>query len=156
MPQATDSFWTVPTAEMCRILGVDAPELSRLHSQGAAVKLGRDRWDAAETVRLYLVRLRERTAVRAAPAEVAAEKARLMRAQADKAEAEVARLRAELVPTVEVERAWSGILRAFRSRVLAVPARLRQSLALDAATAEGIDRELRAALTELGGGGGDH
>jgi phage terminase Nu1 subunit (DNA packaging protein) len=138
---------------MCRILGVDAPELARLNSQGVAVKLSRDCWDVAETARLYVEKLRARASTRAVPAELAGERARLARAQADKAEMQAAQLRGELVEADAVERQWQDVLRQVRAGVLAVPSRLRQSLDVSGALADAMDRELRAVLTELGGHG---
>ena len=51
-----------------------------------------------------------------------------------------------------VTRAWSDILRKVRSRILAVPSRVRQAAAIPAETVEVMDRELRLALEELGHG----
>ena len=79
------------------------------------------------------------------------EQARLAREQADAQALKNAFLRGEYVPASEVERAWSDTLRALRSRLLAVPSRLRQSMQhLTTSDVTMIDRELRDALQELG------
>ena len=83
-------------------------------------------------------------------AQLTTERARLAREQADAQALKNAALRRELVPAAEVERAWTDILRQVRSRVLAVPSRLRQAVALPADAVAALDRELRDALTELG------
>jgi phage terminase Nu1 subunit (DNA packaging protein) len=74
-----------------------------------------------------------------------AERARLAKAQADAVELKNAAMRRELVPAIEVERLWSGEWMQLRSRVLAVPSRLRQLLPNLT-----IDGELRQMLTEFG------
>ncbi len=62
-----------------------------------------------------------------------------------------AAMRRELVPALEVERLWSGEWMQLRSRVLAVPSRLRQLLPhLSIDDIEMIDGELRRMLTEFG------
>jgi hypothetical protein len=48
------------------------------------------------------------------------ERARLACAQADKTELEVARLRLELIPADVVERVVTGMVQAFRSRILSI------------------------------------
>lgn len=54
------------------------------------------------------------------------ERDRLAREQADNVALKNAALRRELVPAVEVEQRWSEILRRVRSKLLAVPSRVRQ------------------------------
>ena len=86
----------------------------------------------------------------AAQPDAAAERARLVREQADHAALKNAMLRRELLSAVEVERSWSDTLRRVRSRVLAVPSRLRQVLPhLTTHDAQAIEAELRAALEDL-------
>lgn len=65
--------------------------------------------------------LSTRNSGRAAATE---QKTRLTRAQADKAELEAAKLRAELVPVDEVQKEWNRMLGAFRARALALPSKV--------------------------------
>lgn len=75
---------------------------------------------------------------------------RLAREQADHAAMKNAKMRGELVAAVEVEQRWSDILRRIRSKLLAVPSRVRQSHPhLTAHDVAAIDAELRHALEEL-------
>ncbi|WP_414833586.1 DNA packaging protein [Afifella sp. YEN Y35] len=86
----------------------------------------------------------------AARPDAAAERARLAKEQADHAALRNGVLRRELVKAEEVEREWTNVLRRVRSRILAVPSRLRQARAhLSAADVAAIEAELRAALEEL-------
>lgn len=80
------------------------------------------------------------------------ERDRLAREQADNMALKNAALRRELVPAVEVEQRWSEVLRRVRSKILAVPSRVRQSLPhLTLQDVAAFDTELRRALDELAG-----
>ena len=57
------------------------------------------------------------------PKELQAEKIRLTRAQADKAEIEIARMEGELIPLADAERVWCALVGAFRAKMLTVPYR---------------------------------
>jgi hypothetical protein len=49
-----------------------------------------------------------------------------------------------------VERTWADILRHLRSRLLAIPARVRSDLPeLDASAVTALDRAIRDTLTEI-------
>jgi phage terminase Nu1 subunit (DNA packaging protein) len=91
---------------------------------------------------------------RAAPLALAtAQRARLASAQASLTEVKLAERRGELLDAAEVERTWGGIVRTIRAGMLAVPSRCGARLPhLTAADVAEIDAEVRAALTETGGG----
>lgn len=117
------------------------------------MKVGTDRYDLTKSLQSYASHLREMAAGRGDEASaifLTAERARLAKEQADHAALKNAALRRELVPAAEVAATWGGIVRQVRSRLLAVPARLRQGLAhLTARDVEAIDAEIRRALEEL-------
>ncbi|GGE96133.1 MULTISPECIES: DNA packaging protein [Stappia] len=86
----------------------------------------------------------------AARTDAATERARLVKEQADHAALKNALLRQDLLPAADVEREWTDMLRRVRSRLLAVPSRLRQVLPhLTAHDVGAIDTELRHALEDL-------
>lgn len=146
----------IDTAGLADILDVSPSMLTELKKRQIAVPLGLHAFDLTTTVRNYVRHLRGTASGRGGEEQVAAlttERARLAKEQADAQALKNAALRGALVEAAAVERAWGELLRQVRSRVLAVPSRLRGELALDAATAEAIDRELRLALEELGRGG---
>ena len=129
--------------------------LSELKKRGIAVHHGRDAWDLEETVRNYVTHLRGIASGRGDEEHalnLTAERARLAKEQADAQSLKNAVLRDELVRADDVERKWGDILRQVRSRLMAVPSRLRQSRGLTASETQAIDDELRAALAELGSG----
>ena len=82
----------------------------------------------------------------AAVAEAAKQRAKLAKAQAELAAAKAEKMRGEVVPVADVEREWTGRLRALRARILAVGDKLRHLPAKDHIN---VMTELRAALTEL-------
>jgi len=140
-------------ADLCKLLDLSAPALSDLKKRGIAVHLAHDVYDLEETVRRYVVHLRGIAAgwgTADQAAQLTTERARLAKEQADAQAMKNAALRGELVKADEVERTWSDILRQVRARVLAVAPRVRAALDLDAAGVDTLDRELRAALEDLG------
>lgn len=145
-------------ADLCDLFGITPGMLTQLCKRGIAKKLGHDAYDMTASTRAYIEHLRGTASGRGGEEQVltlTGERARLARAQADAQELKNAALRAELVKAEDVERTWADMLRQVRARILSVPSRLRQSLSLNPADAEAIDRELRAALSELGGGDAD-
>jgi phage terminase Nu1 subunit (DNA packaging protein) len=85
--------------------------------------------------------------------DMVAEKTRLMRAQAEKTEIEVAVLNGKLVPVADCERAWSALVGAARSVLLTLPARAAPECLTRAGDEEAIERTLTdmvyEALSEL-------
>ncbi len=76
---------------------------------------------------------------------------RLARANADRRELEVRRLRGELLDAEATARAWATLARDVRAALLAVPGRVATTLPqLAPADVDTIDREIRAALVTLG------
>jgi phage terminase Nu1 subunit (DNA packaging protein) len=86
--------------------------------------------------------------------DLATEKLRLLKAQADKAELELEALKGKYIEVTEVEFEWSNLLLAFRSKMLNMPSKLACTLAAagsDFAKLEQIlEDEIYEALTELG------
>jgi len=83
------------------------------------------------------------------PDPLAAEKARLVREQANRAERINARERAELIPAELVERNWGHICATIRAGMLAVPARVGQQHPGHPDIVRTVEREIRAALSTL-------
>lgn len=142
-------------ADLCALLDISSGMLTQLKKRGIAIHFGHDAYDLEATVKAYVQHLRGTASGRGGEDQVAAlttERARLAKEQADAQALKNAALRREMVPAADVERAWSEVLRQVRSRVLAVPSRIRQAVTIPAEVVEQLDRELRDALTELGNG----
>ncbi|WP_244316758.1 terminase small subunit [Pannonibacter tanglangensis] len=138
---------------LAALVGVNPRTIRDLAQRGLVVKVGTDRYDLTKSLQSYASHLREMAAGRGDEASavfLTAERARLAKEQADHAALKNAALRRELVPASEVAATWGGIVRQVRSRLLAVPARVRQGLAhLTARDVDVIDAEIRRALEEL-------
>lgn len=148
-----EAVMRIGAADLCDLWGITPGALTQLVKRGIAVKLGHDAYDLVTSTRAYIESLRGAASGRGGEEQVltlTGERARLARAQADAQELKNATLRSELVPASEVEAAWSDILRQVRARILSVPSRLRQEIKLSPGDVDAFDRELRAALMELG------
>ena len=136
-----------------KLVNIHARTVRDLAQRDIVVKVGNDRYDLAASLQAYASHLREMAAGRGDEQHqlfLTAERARLAKEQADNTALKNAALRRELVPAAEVKIMWSGIVRQARSKILAVPARIRQQLAhLTAKDVETIDAELRRTLEEL-------
>ena len=149
---------TMSEAQLSALLGITASRTRSLAADGTLIKIGRNKFDMAASVKAYCARLRESAERAGRPSaagsdDLKAERLRLTRAQADKEETRVARERGELVPAADVNREWTSILRDLRNSLLAVPSRcgavLPHLTATDTAT---LDRELRLALEGVANG----
>jgi len=106
-----------------KILAISTVEIGRLAAQGVVVRLGRARFDLWQSIRGYVVWLRQRIRDgRTAPAEhtrdLASAKIRETRERADKLSLDNARVRGELVPIDEMVAVLSTFIGAARARVL--------------------------------------
>ncbi len=145
----------VSSADLRALLGISPAMLTNLKQRGIAKHLGHNTWDLEATVRAYVEHLRGIASGRGGEDQVlalTAERARLAKAQADAQELKNAQARGELIRAEDAEREWSDFLRQLRARLLALPARLRADGALDREASAALDRALRDALAELGGG----
>jgi len=140
---------TVSAAELCSLTGVSQNAGREFATRGVWRKVGRDRYDARESIRAQCVDL-ARTAKRgSAGSELDREKIRVQRETADKLATQNAIARGDLVPVADVKAEWESTLTDVRAAMLAIPSRLPQ---LDRVTVEKLDREIRAALEALADG----
>ena len=86
---------------------------------------------------------------RVADPDLADEKKRLAKEQADKIALANAITREELVPVEDVRREWRGLALDLRARLLAIGPRVAAALGLDRAAAANLDSEIRAALEDI-------
>jgi terminase small subunit / prophage DNA-packing protein len=126
-----------------------------MKDKGIIIKASRDQYKLVESTRNYVIHLRGVASGRGDEKNVASlseERSRLSKEQADGQALKNSILRKEYVSSIEVEREWSEVLRRVRSKVMAVPSRVRQVLAhLTVTDVDLIDRELRNSLEEIAG-----
>jgi len=137
---------------MAYLLDITTRRLLQLAEEGVVKPLRRGSWDLVETTHGYIRYLRGGQKGPADGLDARRERARLLKAQADRAELETAILRADAIPSEVVKDVWSQIIGAARARLLALPNRLAVHAATltDYATTERLARELvNEALHEL-------
>ena len=142
-------------SELAAFLGLATASVRDLARNGTAIKTGRGRYDVRQSTGRYIARLRDHASKTGRPvnSDLAAEKLRLAKEQADKLELGNQAARRELLPASEVEREWSEILRHLRAAILALPSRIGQRVpALTQTDLAAIDGEIRDLLGELSNG----
>jgi phage terminase Nu1 subunit (DNA packaging protein) len=85
------------------------------------------------------------------------ERVRLLRAEAELKEMELAKEREQLVAIADVEREWSAIVLSVKARIMAIPARLAPEILGETSRVmaqEKIERECKEALRLLARGDG--
>ena len=146
----------VTAAHLGDLVGITDRQVRTLGTEGIVPRLPNGTYPLRASIRAYCARMREAAAGRGQmgpKSSLTAQRLRLVREQADRAELQNRALRGELVPAADVEAEWAAVATALRARLLALPARVHQRLPhLTAAEVAALDREVRDALTELGGG----
>ncbi|MEQ1788823.1 MAG: hypothetical protein ABL857_00115 [Rickettsiales bacterium] len=119
---------SVPVAALARLFNLTERRVQQLAHDGIIPKASKGRYDLIPAVQGYVKYLQNRSSGRGdiEPQDTYIERARLLRAQADKTELEVKSMNGELIPAEQVEHLWSGLVAAFRSRMLALPVRCAQ------------------------------
>ena len=156
LPLEGDPMHRIGGQDLCKLFDLSPAGLSDLKKRGIVVQHGHDTYDLAASVTAYVTHLRGIAAgwgTADQAAQLTTERARLAKEQADAQAIKNAKLRGELVEADQVERTWADTLRHVRSRILAVPSRIRsKDPSISRGTIETLDRALRDALTELGDG----
>jgi len=149
------STGSYPCSTIAKLLNLTERRVQQLAKEGVVVRdgKGKGRYDLVGSVRGYIKYLQERSLGKdLAPIDSHVEKARLLRAQADKTELEVKALQKSLLPVTQIRMSWMMLLSSFRSRMLSIPAKTAHLLAPidDNAEIERILREqIYEGLTEL-------
>ena len=139
----------VTSAELADWLGLSSGRVNQMARDGLLPREtlpGGYGFPLKAAVRAYAEHARAAAARRAADPELAAEKLRLTKANADRAEQAAARDRGDLLDATEVAKAWTATLTDLRAALLAIPERVSARLGLDRSAATALDGELRAAL----------
>ena len=139
----------VSAAELGEWLGIAPNRIHALGRDGILPRVQGTRYPLRAAVVAYCDHARALARGKQVDAELAAEKLRLAKANAEKVETANAKLRGELIPAAEVERELAAVLRAVRAAMLAVPSRVAQTAGhLTPHDIAAIDREVRDALEE--------
>lgn len=120
--------------QMAALLGLQKRAVYDLAAVGTIPRRERGRYHAGEVVLAYTTHMREVAAGRtdkSGKVDLAAERARLARMQADAQEIKNAVLRGELVPADEIEAASIAVHSAVQRRLLALPRKLAPLVAVE-------------------------
>jgi len=136
-------------------LDLSVTRFNDLVRRGVLPREGRAKFDI-DAIRLaYIRHIRDVAGGRKSDSdapELTAERARLTRAQASKAEMELAALEGILVPAEDVEKVWGSLTSSFRSRMISLPGKFAHQCAAmtNAAEVEALLREsIYEALNEI-------
>lgn len=141
---------TVTAGELASWLGLTPNRVSALARDGIIPRTPEKRFPLRAAVKAYCEHARAGATGRRTDSELAAEKLRVAKANADKLELANAKARGEMIAAAEVERAWSGVLRDVRAAFLALPSRAAGKLGhLTPHDLAALDAEVRDVLMEL-------
>lgn len=148
---ATGASYSAST--LAKLFNLTERRVQQLAKEGVIPRAERGKYDLVGAVRGYVKYLQERAEGRGvAPQDLHTERARLVKAQADKTEIEVAEMGRALIPAERVIEAWQQLVAAFRAKCLALPTKLAPRLAGNHAVKdikESIAGGVREALEEL-------
>lgn len=113
---------TYPVVTIAKLLMLTERRIQQLVKEGHLPKAERGRYELVPVVQAYVRYLRERVLGGGIEGDGGApdDKKRLMKARADIAEFEAARLAEELVPVDEVTNTWAELVSRFRARCLSI------------------------------------
>ena len=143
----------VTLEELAGVFGVHKRNLQTAVDRGVLIRMSRGKYPLGKSIRAYCEFLRETAGNRdhiRVGSDLATQRERIAREQADSLEMKNAAARGELLRAADVEAEWSDILRMVRSGLLALPSRIQQRLGhLTAHDLAVMDREIRDTLEEL-------
>lgn len=136
--------------DLAAIFGLSTRRIRQLTQEGVLPQVGRGKYVLGEAVQSYIAHLQEKireAAKSVDPKDLQKELTRLRKAQADKAELEVAEYQGQLHRAEDVEAVWTEMLSNFRARMLAMPTKLAPIVALQDDVQE-VQAQLKDAIYE--------
>lgn len=147
----------VSARELAEWLGISDRSVRLAADRETVARVNRGAYALKASVQRYCAHLREVAAGRGGEQgvmDLAQQRARLAKEQADAVEMKNDQLRGGLVRADEVERTWSDILRGVQAHMLAVGTKVQHRLpGLTRHDVEQIDQTIREALEEASRGG---
>lgn len=135
-------------AVIARFLNLTERRVQQLARDGIIPKADKGKYDLVRCVQHYVQYLQERAYGNGDTAhDTHHERARLIKAQADKTELEVAEMRGQLMPIETIEHDWMQHVSSCRMRLLAIPSKSAFQIVSLKEPAE-IERFLKAAIYE--------
>lgn len=139
---------TYPVATIAEILNLTPRRVQQLVKEKIIPKAVHGEYELFGCIKGYIMYLQERTSGReVTTADAHAERTRLLKAQADKTELEVAQIKEKLLPALEVANTWSNIVLTCRAKLLTIPNTLANQLIICKKPQE-IEVQLKEAIYE--------
>jgi phage terminase Nu1 subunit (DNA packaging protein) len=109
---------------IARLFGVSERRIQQLAKDGIIPKAEKGKYELVGCVRGYIAFLQERAFGKdVMTIDAHQERARLLKAQADKTELEVKMLNRDLIPVEEARIVWAGMVMTCRAKILSIPTR---------------------------------
>ena len=121
---------TYPVSTICKLLDLTDRRVQQLSREGIIPKTERGRYELVPAVRGYIKYLRDRC-VDNGVVSIDVARQRKITAEAELAEIELAKARADVVCIQDVAKQWDFILSAVRTRLLAVPTKVAPMAAVE-------------------------
>lgn len=145
----------VDTQSLANLCGVSTRRIQQLVNNGNIPKpVKRGEYDLIKSIQTYIAHLQKNTAS-GGIAAAAEQKKRLLKAQADKAEIELAQIQKELVLIEDVGKEVDKLFSNFKQKLLSLPNKLcHQIIILEKPTESKalLEREIKSVLHELSKG----
>ena len=142
-----------PVNTIAKLFGLSERRVQQLAQEGIIPKPEKNQYELVGSVRSYIDYLQQRAFGKGvAPRDTHLERARLIKAQADMAEIELAERTGALVTVDRVEMDWITLVNACRSRLLSIPTKVAyqiSSLKEPEEIEKFLKRTIHEALTEL-------
>lgn len=142
-----------PVGTIAKLLLITDRRVQQLSKEGVIPKTEHGRYQLAPSVQGYIRYLQDRSLGRpSAPADYHAEKSRLVKMQADRAEYEVKTMAGDLVRAEDVKSEWYQAVTDCKSRLLSISSKAAPVVASESDAAQCqiiIDDLVREALQEL-------
>lgn len=140
---------TVTADELASWLGLTANRVHALGRDGVLPRVDGKKYPLQVSVAAYCTHCRSLAKGKSTDTELAAEKLRLAREQADKIALQNAAARGEFLNAQTVAAEWRGIITDLRAAVLAVPSRVASELGFNRRETIALDSEIRAAMEAI-------
>nr|BDD46852.1 hypothetical protein 17 [bacterium] len=137
-----------PVSTIAKLFNLTERRVQQLAKEGVIPKANKGKYELVPCVQGYIHYLQERALGKdAAPQDTYTERARLLKAQADKTELEVGTLKGNLIPIEQAETTWQGFVTACRARLLSIPAKSAHQI-ITLKEVKEIERFLKRNITE--------
>ena len=142
-----------PVSTISKLFGISERRVQQLAQEGIIPKPEKNQYELIGSVRSYINYLQQRAFGKGAvPQDTHLERARLLKAQADMAEIELAERTGQLVTVERIEGDWVAMVTACRAKLLGIPTKTAYQISnlQDVGEIENfLKRTIHEALSEL-------